>query len=78
MLLPASHRSNWEQHSTSIERRGPERSLRQYSRWGLGFRWRENRNAAEPVAILDIECELVRDSVHVHCCYQACIMDLNT
>ena len=36
------------------------------------FLWRKNRNATEPAEILDIECEQVPDSMHVHRCHQAC------
>jgi hypothetical protein len=35
------------------------------------FLWRMNRNATEPAEILDIECEQVPDSMHMHGCYQA-------
>jgi len=40
--------------------------------------WRKNRNATEPVEILAIKSEHVPDSVHVHSCYQASVVDLDT
>jgi hypothetical protein len=41
------------------------------------FRWQMNRNATEPLEILAIESEQIPDSVHVHSCHQASVMDLN-
>lgn len=42
------------------------------------FLCRKNRNATESAEILDIECEQVPDSMHLHRRYQARVMDLDT
>jgi hypothetical protein len=42
------------------------------------FLWRMTRNATEPAKILDFAFEQVPDSMHMHGCYQARVMDLDT
>lgn len=39
--------------------------------------WRNSRNATEPAEILHIGGEQVPDSMHVHCCHQASVVDLD-
>lgn len=41
------------------------------------FLRRKNRDGTEPAEILDVECERVPDSMHVHRCHQARVMDLD-